>query len=1245
MKKIIKKKDWKRHGVSEVVGNILILAITVTLFSSIMYFVTSMPVPNGEVYADFSTNLIYDEQTGMIINITHIGGQVLKDYRTAIYLFIDGSPRTLKFADGGLGSEWKPGDTFSYTLSGVGNNTSVSIMIVDVEANSVIFDSILKGHQTTFAPVIKSRGLIKYGTLPGSQYYSGDLVQFYAEVYDYDGDLNYSGVYVNATSIGSGIIFLSYDSSLGIFVSSPLFAELSWNGKVVTVFASDMAGRISSARLTLSVTSTSGGGGGTGGGGGPPGNLDYGVFQGFAFFEWTDWEANRFLATPRNIFERGEVIVVVVASKYLVNLQNDNTIYVLNETTKLPYYAVSTPNNQFESYDIVSGYYTYNCSINTALLPDISSYYLVSIKLKDNWNPNHVFQANGRIYVYNDAAHSEPGNPKILTFLDPEFRIQSNEFTTYDPDSNKIYVEIRNNVGADWDPYTGDVEIRDYFWNFYVKGAPKYVESATGAVDWNGPVSNLWQVKNESCPPPGVYRFVINLGNATTGSPWLPGENAYILRYDMFKAGPEKYLLTKTIYIEAPQNKLDIVVGGEPSFAARFAQHSSLYFYPNDNYWSPAQLIEISSDKQTDPPIVYIVRTGDVDGDGDTDIIAVLETDDNYFIVSYINDEGSWTKSIVALLPENEEPVGMDLGNIDYDNDLDIVVSYDNIVYLYRNDGAWSRSTVATSNYLNYVFVKDMDPPDTPGNDPSRSLDIVVGRSDGTLTIYKNTYGDGTSWDDHTLTKSGTATIYDWANGEMNIAGIVIGNYTKTQNPFQDEGVYEEIREDYTWRYASSYPTQKGPADTVEDPSSDLGNTEEVYSVLYNKTANMIGWDNTGMVGDLPIYNAILEVRYKTINYTDGNDPIIWNREGSLIPILNITESESFRILRYDLTPFFIYASDMTDLNISFHNSIMGSEVDFDYWRINVTWKTGDHLEHIWTFSVTPGLSHSFKVYATRNASVEEEYFQFYYSMDNITWTAMNTCLVTNEGEDNFVQYSYELPESTYGTIYIKISDTNRTLRANPSLDWVRIGQMYIETTAETTAIGTAIKAMAIADIDGNNANDIIVVSEKNNKGQLFVLYNREGGILNPDNLYWIVQNNADLRTAKWVDAGQFFNPYNKDYLDIVVGITTGNINNPGTSKIYYIQQISMDTFGSITQVSLPSEITGLSEFALVKMVAADIDGNRRTDLLFGTNDGYIFLYANYEGNPDMSGWQVYLVDQLEGGNSILDIDVNEFVL
>ena len=65
-----------KSGVSEIIGNLLILAITVSLFSGVLFFVTNMPAPQDQTLSDFSA------QTGVsgsnfYMNVTHKGGQTL----------------------------------------------------------------------------------------------------------------------------------------------------------------------------------------------------------------------------------------------------------------------------------------------------------------------------------------------------------------------------------------------------------------------------------------------------------------------------------------------------------------------------------------------------------------------------------------------------------------------------------------------------------------------------------------------------------------------------------------------------------------------------------------------------------------------------------------------------------------------------------------------------------------------------------------------------------------------------------------------------------------------------------------------------------------------------------------------------------------------------------------------------------------------------------------------------------------
>ncbi|MEM0449821.1 MAG: type IV pilin, partial [Methanomassiliicoccales archaeon] len=197
-----------------------------------------------------------------------------------------------------------------------------------------------------------------------------------------------------------------------------------------TISARDYSGNEAQVRVSHTVITTDffyqGGGQG---GGSPPGNLNYSALQGFSIFEWKDWNTKNFTATPTTIFTHGEKAVVVVASKYLVNLDNENVILVQDPATKAIYSAVSTPNNNFARYDYISGYYIYNTTIDTSKLLN-GKIYQIQVQLRDSWVPNNIFFATALIRVGLGTEY-----PYIKTFSDPSFSTPSTKFTTND----KIY--------------------------------------------------------------------------------------------------------------------------------------------------------------------------------------------------------------------------------------------------------------------------------------------------------------------------------------------------------------------------------------------------------------------------------------------------------------------------------------------------------------------------------------------------------------------------------------------------------------------------------------------------------------------------------------------------------------------------------------------------------------------------------------------------------------------------------------
>ena len=101
-------------------------------------------------------------------------------------------------------------------------------------------------------------------------------------------------------------------------------------------------------------------------------------------------------------------------------------------------------------------------------------------------------------------------------------------------------------------------------------------------------------------------------------------------------------------------------------------------------------------------------------------------------------------------------------------------------------------------------------------------------------------------------------------------------------------------------------------------------------------------------------------------------------------------------------------------------------------------------LDYTWTIDIGSGGSPVLMVEAYHNPNSEGDDFVFAYSTDNVNFTDVIT--VTKTSDDNSTQ-SAVLPNDLTGTVYIRVTDTDRT-QGNKSLDTVFIDALYIQTVS-----------------------------------------------------------------------------------------------------------------------------------------------------------------------------------------------------
>ncbi|MDD4307745.1 MAG: CARDB domain-containing protein, partial [Thermoplasmata archaeon] len=221
--KIRRKIVWEKSGVSEIIGTILMLSITVVLFSSIITFVGSMPAPKQTFVVDLKCSVVpvngtWDEAE---FRILHEGGQVIDGIWVEVYITVDDQIVTRDVDDGlvdanaddrwGVGEWWviRVGNAEATTLSATSDFT---ITIVDQEKNMLIWYETIGEGVNNYAPVINRAWIDSDLATPEVDDYGPisyeTVFKIYVEIEDSEGiggalGLNKSDLWVDVSEINS----------------------------------------------------------------------------------------------------------------------------------------------------------------------------------------------------------------------------------------------------------------------------------------------------------------------------------------------------------------------------------------------------------------------------------------------------------------------------------------------------------------------------------------------------------------------------------------------------------------------------------------------------------------------------------------------------------------------------------------------------------------------------------------------------------------------------------------------------------------------------------------------------------------------------------------------------------------------------------------------------------------------------------------------------------------------------------
>lgn len=261
--KTVYKKMWNdEKGVSEIMGDVLILGLTITLFAGLSIIVYTLPTPDEGVYADFESSMQLVDGGGKI-NVTHIGGETLYGIYTKIYLHKNLNEEVRMLDTQGSdednpsygiegNKDWDPGEKWSYNYYGINSEDDLQISVIDTKSNSLIMKSILQGKGFNAPPIIMER---RYDPEPAI---NDTEIRIYAKVIDPNGKEDLDMIFFNGSVLNPELEKILMDDSDGdsIFEAEVHITRGEGDYELM-IFAVDEDGKMDSGRMCLTVKEAS----------------------------------------------------------------------------------------------------------------------------------------------------------------------------------------------------------------------------------------------------------------------------------------------------------------------------------------------------------------------------------------------------------------------------------------------------------------------------------------------------------------------------------------------------------------------------------------------------------------------------------------------------------------------------------------------------------------------------------------------------------------------------------------------------------------------------------------------------------------------------------------------------------------------------------------------------------------------------------------------------------------------------
>ncbi|MFO8078315.1 MAG: type IV pilin N-terminal domain-containing protein, partial [Thermoplasmatota archaeon] len=144
----------QNKAITEIIGTMLLLGITISLFSVVYVSVFTVSPPNRAPLANIAANIVEDTDGDSVVVIRHLGGNPIPGNAEIVINKGGISQRvTVSSLLAENETEWKAGTTFRFDEGDI-SGVNIDLMIVDVDSNAIVMNHQLQNGSRNLRPSI-----------------------------------------------------------------------------------------------------------------------------------------------------------------------------------------------------------------------------------------------------------------------------------------------------------------------------------------------------------------------------------------------------------------------------------------------------------------------------------------------------------------------------------------------------------------------------------------------------------------------------------------------------------------------------------------------------------------------------------------------------------------------------------------------------------------------------------------------------------------------------------------------------------------------------------------------------------------------------------------------------------------------------------------------------------------------------------------------------------------------------------